>query len=180
MNGLGLGLRTFRLGALHLIRRSDKAKRCLKMSARLLLYLVEVSGPTAAHFPGLRESIVGESLLMAEMKSVANVGPEFFEDVSAYAGCQGRGTTLPSFGGTILARGFPCVGNKSGAVNADKSRDSGHLASAWSSRDKSADYGVFCAAPNAGLVRGLKAGVLAVSGGDAKSDSAGDNASAIG
>src|ERR1700722_10651032 len=44
MNGLGLGLRTVRLGALHSIRRSDKAKGCLKMSARLLLYFVEFSG----------------------------------------------------------------------------------------------------------------------------------------
>src|SRR5580704_4049404 len=128
--------------------------------------------PSAAHFQSPKD----RSLLMMEMKSVANIRPELFEHVPAYARCQCGGTALPGFGGTILARGFPCIGYKGGAVNADKSRDSRHLASARGARNEGADHGVFGATPNASLVGGFKPRVLAVHGGDAKSDSAGNDA----
>src|ERR1700730_1193933 len=120
------------------------------------------------------------SWLMADMKSAANVGPKLLKHVPAYAGCQSCGAALPGFRGAVLARGLPCVGNKSGTVKTDKSRNSGHMAATRCARNEDADHSVFRATPKASLVRGLKARVLAVNGGDAESNRPGNKASAVG
>jgi hypothetical protein len=80
----------------------------------------------------------------------------------------------------LSGSGFPCIGYKIGAVNADKSRDSRHLASARCAGNEGTDQRVVRTTPNASFVRGLKPRVFAVNGGEAKSDSAGNNASAVG
>src|ERR1700676_4286893 len=107
------------------------------------------------------------------VQPVANIRPEFREDVPTYARGESYRAVLHDISGASLARGLPGVGNGGSSIEADKSRKPRNVAPARCFRDERLHDGMLCAPPSSGLTRGIKARVFVIDSRHPKTDGAG-------